>query len=60
MEGDARYFTRRANDEREAAMKAAHPHARQAHLEMAARYGELANAITSHDLHLSMAAIQVA
>ena len=49
MEGDAIYFGRRANEERVAAMKAAHPDARQAHLRMAERYDELARAITSRE-----------
>jgi len=31
-------------------MKAAHPKARSAHLEMAERYDEFATAIVSHDL----------
>jgi hypothetical protein len=48
MEGDAVYFSRRANEERSAAMKAAHPNARQSHLELAARYDELASAIAAH------------
>jgi hypothetical protein len=47
MEGDVNYFGRRARDERVAAMKAAHPQARQAHLELAERYDELAAAISS-------------
>ena len=50
MEGDANYFTRRANEERIAAMKAAHPNARHSHLEMAERYDELATSIASHQL----------
>jgi hypothetical protein len=41
MERDAVYFSRRANEERIAAMRAEHPQARQAHLEMAKRYREL-------------------
>ena len=45
MEGDAGYFARRANEERDASSKAAHPNARQAHLEMAQRYEDLAGAI---------------
>lgn len=45
MESDSAYFRRRASEERVAAMKAAHPEARQAHLEMADRYDQLAEAI---------------
>ena len=48
MEGDAEYFSRRAQQEREAAMKAAHPSAREAHVSLAKRYEDLAGAIT-HD-----------
>jgi len=48
MNGDAIYFERRAREEREAAMKARHPEARQAHLDMADRYAELASAIAAH------------
>jgi hypothetical protein len=48
MEGDFVYFGRRALEERAAAMKAAHPAARQAHIDLAGRYDELASAIDSH------------
>lgn len=48
MESDVAYFSRRANEERAAAMKATHPQARQSHLELAERYAELAGAIASH------------
>jgi len=51
MHGDANYFIRRANEERLAAMKAAHPSARQAHLKMAARYDELAGGMADYPLH---------
>jgi len=49
MEGDAAYFSRRAQEERLAAMKAPHPHAREAHLELANRYTQLAVAIEAND-----------
>jgi hypothetical protein len=49
MEGDGIYFGRRANEERVAAMKAAHPRARNAHLEMADRYHDLAVAIEERE-----------
>ena len=49
MEGDSVYFSRRANEERIAAMKASHPAARQAHLDLANRYDELSAAIGSHE-----------
>ena len=47
MEGDSLYFGRRAAEERAAAMKAAHPGARQAHLELATRYDDLAAALAA-------------
>lgn len=53
MEGDAIYLNRRASEERIAAMKAAHPNARRAHLEMARRYEELANAIAAQPLRIA-------
>jgi hypothetical protein len=49
MEGDAAYFGRRAREEREAAMRAAHPAAQHAHLEMARRYDDLGTAIASSE-----------
>ncbi len=48
MEGDSLYFSRRAVEERAAAMKAAHPGAREAHLELATRYDDLAAALAPH------------
>lgn len=45
MESDAAYFERRAREERAAALKALHPEARKAHIELAGRYDELAGAI---------------
>ena len=45
MESDAAFFTRRAREERLAATRADHPQARKAHLQMAARYSDLAHAI---------------
>jgi hypothetical protein len=50
MESDAAFFTRRAREERFAATKAEHPRARKAHLEMAARYADLASAIEGKPL----------
>jgi hypothetical protein len=50
MKNDANYFSRRAGEERVAAMQAAHPKARSAHLQMAERYAVRANAIASHEL----------
>lgn len=48
MEADFIYFSRRAREEREAAMRNSHPTARRAHIDMAARYDELAQAIERH------------
>ena len=45
MEGDAAYFARRAHQEQDAGVKAKHPDVRQAHLEIAARYLDLAREI---------------
>jgi hypothetical protein len=47
MTGDAAYFAERARQERAAAMQAANLQAREAHLEMARRYDELAGALAS-------------
>jgi hypothetical protein len=48
MESDSVYFAGRAQQEREAAMRATHEAARRAHTMMAARYAELASAIERH------------
>ena len=55
METDFAYFDRRAREEREAAMKAPHPEARKAHLEMAGRYDELASAIETRHTRPALA-----
>jgi hypothetical protein len=47
MEGDAAYFSRRAEEERNAASKAIHLKAREAHSELANRYEDLASAIAA-------------
>jgi hypothetical protein len=47
MEPDAAYFARRAEEERRAAIIASNRSARLAHLEMAARYDDLAQAFAS-------------
>ena len=47
MTGDAAYFAERAGQERAAAMQATNLQAREAHLEMAKRYDELAHALGS-------------
>lgn len=45
MGSDAAYFTRRACEERASALHAAHPNAELAHLQLAQRYEELADAV---------------
>lgn len=54
VESDVAYFRRRACDERAAAMRAEHPQARMAHLELAARYQELSDAIVARERHLGL------
>lgn len=49
MEQDVAYFSRRAAEERTAASNAEHPNAKQAHLDLAERYQEMAAAIDSSD-----------
>ena len=49
MDGDSLYFSRRGSEERKAAAAATDPRARQAHLDLAGRYDELAAAIGSHE-----------
>jgi hypothetical protein len=49
MNGDAEYFRRRAVEEKTAAMKSAHPNARQAHLRMASQYEHFANRLSLND-----------
>jgi hypothetical protein len=45
MERDAIYYRRRMAEERAAAIHAVHPRAREAHLEMSARYEERLTAL---------------
>lgn len=54
MDSDVAYFTRRAGEERVAAMKAAHASARQAHLDLAGRYDDLARSITTRESYLGL------
>jgi hypothetical protein len=49
MESDSHYFSRRAWQEREAATKALHPAARDAHLAMARRFEEVSRAIEKNE-----------
>jgi len=54
MEGDVIYFSRRAHEERSAAMQSANPNPRRSHLDMATRYDELVKAIEAHHHRLEM------
>jgi hypothetical protein len=54
MEDDSIYFARRAAQERVAAMKDAVPSARQAHLELADRYDDLARSIGAQGSSLGL------
>ena len=49
MGRDHEYYRRRANDERVAAMKAAHPKVREAHIELARMYDEKLAATAAGD-----------
>ena len=51
-ESDESYLRRRAVEERAKALDALHPKVRQVHLDMAARYDDLARAIETFDRHL--------
>jgi hypothetical protein len=54
MEPDKVYFSRRAAEERSAAANTAHQSARQAHLELAHRYDDLARAIIRREYYLGL------
>jgi len=54
MEGDKPYFMRRASEERLAAGRAESTAARNAHLDLAARYMDLAQAIGERDRMLGL------
>jgi hypothetical protein len=54
MEDDRVYFRRRASDERAAAMKAAHPKARDAHIQLADRFDDLASSIEHRERYLGL------
>ena len=49
MQGDSAYFAERAKQERAAAMRASSRQAREAHLEMAKRYDQLADSRVAHE-----------
>ena len=54
MQGDAVYFRRRATEERAAAGIAAHPAARQAHIDMAERYEDMSKSIAAREAQLGL------
>ena len=54
MEGDVAYLRRRSQQEREAASRAAHPKAREAHLELARRFDEFSDAAAARDQHFGL------
>jgi hypothetical protein len=54
MEGDSRYYSRRAFEERALATQAAHPQVRHAHLTMADRYEQLAQATADQSEQLML------
>lgn len=54
MEGDVEYLRRRAQQEREVALKAAHPKAREVHIELAERFEEFAQAAIDRDYRLGL------
>lgn len=60
MVSDRVYYERRAADERAAAMKAAHPRARQVHLEMAAAYEQRLRDLAEQELGAGRALTDVA
>lgn len=49
MESDSLYFSRRAQQERDAATRASHSNAREAHLVMARRFENLSQAIAANE-----------
>jgi hypothetical protein len=58
MERDLTYFTRRASQERTAALLACDPRARQAHLSMASRYDDLVGSVRSNKREMDLLLIE--
>ncbi len=54
MEADVAYFSRRASEERGLALLADNRQARQAHLELSARYQDFATAIAARNRFLGL------
>jgi len=59
MQSDLSYFRRRASEERTAALQARHPHVRQVHLDMAARYEERVRAMAVHHEQLFVPLVEI-
>lgn len=55
MESDVSYFSRRASEERAAALQTPQAQVRQCHMEMAGRYEDLIAAIRARDEFLGLA-----
>ena len=60
MESNAVYYRRRMAEERAAAIHASHPRAREAHLEMSARYEERLSSLDMAERKTSEPLIDVA
>lgn len=60
MEVDTIYFTRRASEERTAALQARHEQVRDAHLQMAERYEELVRAIVASEQAMGIHSLSAA
>lgn len=58
MEPDVEYFSRRAEEERFASTRAVQPAVRQAHIEMAQGFEELAKAIRANNIHLGLSTLR--
>jgi hypothetical protein len=60
MESDQVYFTRRAAEERAAALRASQNTARQSHEQMADRYEELVRALAAEERRQSIRPVEAA
>jgi len=54
MTGDGDYFSRRAEEERTAAISAVHPNARQTHLDLARAYEDRARTLEAEERRSGM------
>lgn len=60
MEKDAKYYARRAQEERQAVMQATHPVVRQRHLEMAEAYDNRLRSIAAEESRLAFHLVSAA